>query len=74
MKVRVVRPLCIAGKRKEVGEIVDLPTVDAIGAIHIGRAERVGDAPPARGPMTTETAEPLAPSPKKRRRAEEPTA
>lgn len=73
MKVRVVRPLCIAGQRREVGEIVDLPRVDAMGAVHIGRAELVAEQAPAPGPMTTESvaAEPAAepqPAPKKKGR------
>jgi hypothetical protein len=56
MKVRVAAPMYVGGIRREVGEIVDLPTVDAVGAIHRGRAERIEEqAPvaPSPGPMTT---------------------
>lgn len=53
MMLRVVRPLCVGGIRKEVGDIVDLP--NAAEAIHTGRAERITEAPPPVGPMTTES-------------------
>jgi len=53
MLVRVVRPLCVNGKRQEVGQVLDLP--NAAEAISTGRAERVTEAPPAVGPMTTES-------------------
>jgi hypothetical protein len=53
MKVRVVRPLCVGGIRREVGAIVDLP--NAQEAISSGRAERIVEAAPPVGPMTTET-------------------
>jgi hypothetical protein len=38
----------------KVGDIVDLPPVDAIGAIHRGRAERIKEqaAAASPGPMT----------------------
>lgn len=55
MKVRVVRPLCVGGIRKEVGEIVDLP--NAQEAISTGRAERYEEQEIAPvGPMTTDSA------------------
>lgn len=59
MRVRVVRPLCVGGIRKEVGEIVDLP--NAAEAISTGRAERIREekAPPV-GPMTTVSAPVMA--------------
>jgi hypothetical protein len=60
MRVRVSQPMYVGGIRREVGDIVDLPTVDALGAIYRGRAERVGDEPPAPGPMTIKQAEPEA--------------
>jgi hypothetical protein len=60
MRVRVSQPMYVGGIRKEVGEFVDLPSVDALGAIYRGRAERVGEEPPAPGPMTIKQAEPEA--------------
>lgn len=68
MKVRVVRPLCVGGIRKEVGAIVDLP--NAAEAIQSGRAELIPDelARPV-GPMTTESAPEIV-SGKKRKQKE----
>jgi hypothetical protein len=63
MKVRVAAPMYVGGIRREVGEIVDLPPVDAMGAIHRGRAERIKEqvAAPSPGPMTVnKQAEPEA--------------
>jgi len=69
MRVRVVRPLCVGGIRKEVGEIVDLP--NAAEAIQSGRAERIPEEPaPPVGPMTTESVPALAPGGKKRKFAQ----
>jgi hypothetical protein len=68
MKVRVVLPMYVGGEFRGVGEIVDLPTVDALGAIYRGRAEHLKEAKPslaptpdpiptpAPAPMTTESA------------------
>lgn len=53
MRVRVIRPLCVGGVRKEVGEVVDLS--NAAEAIQSGRAVRVADEPPPAGPMSTES-------------------
>jgi hypothetical protein len=50
----------VGGIRREVGDLVDLPSVDALGAIYRGRAERVGEEPPAPGPMTSNPVEPVA--------------
>jgi hypothetical protein len=71
MLVRVVRPLCVGGIRKEVGELVDLP--NAQEAISTGRAERIveGEIPPV-GPMTTDSAPELVG--KKRKQKESPDA
>ena len=60
MRVRVSQPMYVGGIRREGGDVVDLPTVDALGAIYRGRAERIGDEPPAPGPMTIKQAEPEA--------------
>lgn len=71
MKVRVIRPLCVAGVRKEVGEIVDL--YNAAEAIQAGRAERMPEETPASaGPMTTESTPGLMPG-KKRKNAQKGT-
>lgn len=69
MRVRVVRPLCVGGIRKEVGEIVDLP--NAQEAISTGRAERIEEAPAPVGPMTTESAPEIVDG--KRRKGQKPT-
>lgn len=39
VRVRVVRPFCILGERKDVGEIVTLQRHDALSMAAIGRCE-----------------------------------
>jgi hypothetical protein len=67
MLVRVTQPMYVGGVRREVGDTVDLPYVDAMGAIHRGRAARIPEEVPAPppppeapkpppAPMTTESA------------------
>lgn len=73
MLVRVVRPLCVGGIRKEVGELVDLRPPVAAEAISTGRAERIPESESAPvGPMTTDSAPELVG--KKRKQKEQTDA
>lgn len=56
MKIIVTRAFLLAGVRQEEGSEIDLDDRGLLGLlIHAGKARPAQEAPPQRGPMTTET-------------------
>lgn len=64
MRVRVLRAFLVAGKVHSPGSEVDLPENLGLSVLASNKAERVASQPPVSEPMTTKTAEALAPASK----------
>ena len=41
VRVRLLRPLCFGGQRREAGEVVEVIEPDALDLVALGRAEQI---------------------------------